>query len=181
MTIQSCSVFCGSRSGYSARYTEDARSLGTALAQNNITLIYGGGQAGLMGSVADATLQAGGNVKGIIPSFLEARELLHEGVTDLEITEDMPSRKAKLFDLADAYIILPGGFGTFDEFSEILVNRQLGLHDKPIIILNTDRWAISLIETLDTAIKQGFAEKHAHDFYHVAPDVSSLIKQLNNF
>lgn len=178
MSLKTCSVFCGSRSGHSPRYTEVARALGEALAHNGLTLVYGGGQAGLMGSVADATLKAGGPVKGIIPSFLEAREVLHAGVTDLDVTEDMPSRKAKLFDLADAYIILPGGFGTLDEFAEVLVNKQLGLHNKPIIILNVEEWANPLLATLQASITQGFAEDHAQQFYSVVESVPAAIELL---
>lgn len=180
MTLKNCTVFCGSRSGLSAHYTQEARALGEALAAHQFTLIYGGGQTGLMGSVADATLIAGGHVKGIIPRFLEAREVLHEGVTDLNVTEDMPSRKAKLFDLADAYIILPGGFGTLDEFAEVLVNRQLGLHDKPIVILNTDGWADPLLALLHASVEQGFAEADSHQLYTVVTTVPEVIKALTN-
>lgn len=180
MTLKNCTVFCGSRSGNSPHYTEEARALGKALAIHRFTLVYGGGQTGLMGSVADASLKAGGNVKGIIPSFLEAREVLHEGVTDLDVTEDMPSRKAKLFDLADAYIILPGGFGTLDEFAEVLVNRQLGLHNKPIIILNTDGWADPLLALLQASIDQGFAEADSHHLYRVVTTVPDVIAALTN-
>ncbi|MCT6837686.1 MAG: TIGR00730 family Rossman fold protein [Bifidobacteriales bacterium] len=178
MAIQFCSVFCGSRPGHNPNYMHTARALGTALAQAGITLVYGGGKAGLMGAVADATLQAGGRVKGIIPRFLEAREILHEGVTDLDVTEDMPTRKAKLFEIADAYIVLPGGFGTFDEFSEVLVNRQLGLSQRPIIILNAHGWADALIAMLRTTLEQGFADATASSLYEVVEDVPSVIRLL---
>lgn len=178
MTIRYCSVFCGSRPGHDPAYMEAARALGMALGHAGITLIYGGGRAGLMGAVADATLQAGGTVKGIIPRFLEAREILHEGVTDLEITEDMPSRKARLFEAADAYVILPGGFGTFDEFSEVLVNRQLALSQRPIIILNTGGWASPLIAMLNATVEQGFADEGAQRLYDVVDDVSGVIRRL---
>ena len=178
MTIRCCSVFCGSRTGHDPAYMQAARALGTALGNAGITLVYGGGKAGLMGAVADATLQAGGTVKGVIPRFLEAREILHEGVTDLEITEDMPARKARLFDMADAYIVLPGGFGTFDEFSEVLVNRQLGLSRRPIIILNTRGWADPLIALLDATRQQGFADEGAQTLYEIVDDVAGVIRRL---
>lgn len=178
MTIRYCAVFCGSRPGHDPAYMQTARTLGTALGKAGITLVYGGGKAGLMGAVADAALQAGGAVKGIIPRFLEAREILHEGVTDLEVTEDMPSRKAKLFDIADTYIILPGGFGTFDEFSEVLVNRQLGLSQRPIIILNTQGWANPLIAMLDATLEQGFADEGAQTLYDIVDDVPDVIQRL---
>ncbi len=178
MTIRYCSVFCGSRPGHDPAHMQTAQSLGTALGHAGITLVYGGGKAGLMGAVADATLNAGGLVKGIIPRFLEAREVLHEGVTDLEVTEDMPTRKAKLFEIADAYIILPGGFGTFDEFSEVLVNRQLGLSQRPIIILNINGWADPLITMLNATLEQGFADEGAQTLYEVVEDVPSVIRRL---
>ncbi|MBE1724088.1 MULTISPECIES: LOG family protein [Acetobacteraceae] len=178
MTIRSCSVFCGSRPGHDPAHMQVARALGTALGEAGLTLVYGGGTAGLMGAVADATLLAGGTVKGIIPRFLEAQEILHEGVTDLEVTEDMPSRKARLFEEADAYVILPGGFGTFDEFMEVLVNRQLGLSQRPIIILNTNGWADPLIALLQATQAQGFADAGAETLYEVVTDVPSVMRRL---
>ncbi len=178
MPIQRCAVFCGSRNGHSPLYQETTRALGTALAQAGITLVYGGGKAGLMGAVADAALQAGGDVKGVIPSFLEVREVLHEDVTDLDVTEDMPSRKAKLFDLADAYIVIAGGFGTLDEFYEVLVNKQLGLHHKPIFILNMHQWADPLIALINASIEQGFADPSSHKLYDVVDDIPTLINRL---
>ncbi len=178
MIPRSCSVFCGSRPGHNPAHMQTARALGTALGEAGIMLVYGGGKAGLMGAVADATLRAGGTVKGIIPRFLEARETLHEGVTDLEVTEDMPSRKARLFEEADAYIILPGGFGTFDEFMEVLVNRQLGLSQRPIIILNTDGWAGPLLALLTATQEQGFADEGAQALYEVVNNVTDVILRL---
>lgn len=179
--IQTCAVFCGSRPGNHPAYLETASELGRELSSHNITLIYGGGQTGLMGAVADAVLAHHGKVKGIIPLFLKDKEVIHKGVTDLTITEDMPSRKHLLFDWAESYLVLPGGFGTFDEFSEVLVNRQIGLHQKPIIILNVANWAKDLIATLDAAIEQGLADNDAHKHYHVTTNIEETITLLRKF
>lgn len=176
--IKSCAVFCGSRPGRLPAYALAAREVGTALGEAGITLIYGGGNCGLMGQVADATLQAGGTVKGIIPDFLHAREGMHEGVSDLEVTEDMPSRKARLFGLPDSFVILPGGMGTLDEFAEVMVNRQLGLAHKPICILNVAGWADPLLACLDAMVAQGFAEADMLDYFKTVPDAESMIAFL---
>lgn len=178
MALKTCAVFCGSRPGNNPAYLEAATELGKALASSHLTLIYGGGQTGIMGAIADSMLAYKGKVKGIIPLFLKDKEVMHEGVTDLTITEDMPSRKKMLFDCAEAYIVLPGGFGTFDEFTEVLVNRQIGLHQKPIIILNVAHWADDLIKILDAAIKQGLADADAHKHYHITSTIEETIHLL---
>ncbi|QHI95999.1 TIGR00730 family Rossman fold protein [Aristophania vespae] len=179
MKIKNCTVFCGSRDGFDPIFSQTAIELGKALAQADITLIFGGGATGLMGKVANGALQAGGQVEGYITDFLEEREHRHGGLTKLEVLSDMPARKERLFTLGDAYIILPGGFGTFDEFTEVLVNRQLALHNKPIIILNIAHWADALLQLLNVTIEQGFAETESHNFYQVVEDVPSAIKALS--
>ncbi|GBR51822.1 lysine decarboxylase [Neokomagataea thailandica NBRC 106555] len=148
--------------------------LGHGLAQAKITLVYGGGHVGLMGAVADSALKAGGRVIGIIPTFLHQREVMHQGVTELEITPDMHTRKARMFELSDCFAILPGGFGTFDEMMEIVTWRQLNLHSKPIIVLNVKGWANSLIQTLDDAVAQGFVEPETRGFIQVCSDVDAF-------
>lgn len=178
MNIQNCTVFCGSRNGVIHAYQQTATELGTAMAKNNLTLIYGGGGSGMMGTIANAVLKAGGHVKGITTSFLEEQELRYEGLTDLQIVNDMPTRKKALFEWGDVYIVLPGGFGTFDEFMEVLVNRQLGFHKKPILILNTSQWADPLLALLEATIQQGFADADIASFYSVVADVPSLMKIL---
>lgn len=173
-------VFCGSRFGHHPAYKEAAENVGATLAALDMHLVYGGGDVGLMGVVADAAIQGGGRVTGIIPQFLEAREVMHRGVTDLIVTDSMHTRKQKMFALSDAFLILPGGFGTFDELMEILTWRQLKLHDKPILILNVQNWARSLIATLDDAMTEGFASPEARRLVEVVPDVESAFVRLKS-
>ncbi|TPW36227.1 LOG family protein [Oecophyllibacter saccharovorans] len=177
-TVSSCAVFCGSRPGRLPAYTEAARAVGTALAEAGITLIYGGGNCGLMGQVADAVLAAGGTVKGIIPQFLHSREGMHAGVTDLEVTADMPSRKERLFTLPQAYVILPGGIGTLDEFAEVLVNHQLDQGRKPICVVNAAGWADPLLACLEAMVEQGFAEPALMEYFGVVADAEAMIRYL---
>nr|WP_294916533.1 TIGR00730 family Rossman fold protein [uncultured Neokomagataea sp.] len=178
MTIRSCAVFCGSRFGHNPAYAESMTQLGTELAKANITLVYGGGHVGLMGTIADSTLQAGGRVIGVIPTFLHQREIMHEGVTELEITPDMHTRKARMFELSDAFAILPGGFGTFDEMMEIVTWRQLNLHTKSITIVNVQGWANSLIQVLDDAVEQGFVTPETRSLITICSDVSEFISLI---
>ncbi|MDF7673758.1 TIGR00730 family Rossman fold protein [Acetobacteraceae bacterium ESL0709] len=180
MTIEKCTVFCGSRDGNSPVYTQAARELGHAMAKEKLALIYGGGAGGMMGTLARTIVKAGGHVKGITTSFLEEQELRYKGLSDLEIVADMPTRKKALFELGDVYIILPGGFGTFDEFMEVLVNRQLNLHKKPIFILNTNHWADPLLALMEATIQQAFAPAEIHTFYTVVENVPALIKALKS-
>ncbi len=130
--------------------------MGTALAQRNLTLVYGGGNIGLMGAVADAALEAGGRVLGVIPQHLDDWEVGHRGLTELEIVDSMHERKARMADLADAFVALPGGLGTFEELFEILTWAQLGLHQKPFGLLNTAGYYVSLLALLDTAVQERF-------------------------
>jgi uncharacterized protein (TIGR00730 family) len=145
-------VFCGSSSGVRPGYATTARELGRLLAGRNIGLVYGGGSVGLMGILADATLAAGGEVIGVIPQSLADREVAHRGLSELRIVETMHERKAVMADLADAFIAMPGGFGTLDEFFEILTWAQLGIHAKPCGLLNVESYFDSLLEFLDRAV-----------------------------
>jgi uncharacterized protein (TIGR00730 family) len=138
-------VFCGSRLGHDPRHREAAVTLGRALAKARIRLIYGGGRVGLMGVLADACLEAGGSVTGVIPTFLARRELEHEGLTELIETATMHARKAIMAERAEAFVTLPGGLGTYDETIEIITWRQLGLHDKPVILCDVAGSARPLI------------------------------------
>ncbi|NHN87398.1 LOG family protein [Acetobacter conturbans] len=176
--IAAAAVFCGSRFGNRPAYKKAAEAMGAGLAQANIHLVYGGGDVGLMGTVADAAIHAGGRVTGIIPEFLKAREVMHRGVTELVVTDSMHTRKQKMFALADAFLILPGGFGTFDELMEILTWRQLKLHDKPIIVVNVENWARSLIAMLNDAVEEGFASPEARSLVQIVPDVASALECL---
>ncbi|GAC1345005.1 MAG: TIGR00730 family Rossman fold protein [Acetobacteraceae bacterium] len=176
--IRSVAVFCGSRSGHSPTYRQAAEALGAGLAAAGLRLIYGGGRVGLMGVVADAVLAGGGTVLGIIPGFLQRREVAHEGGIELVVTETMHDRKRRMFEAADAFVTMPGGLGTFDETVEITTWRQLGLHDKPLLICNVDGWAQPYLDMLGAAVRQGFAEPSSTGLYEVVPDVAAVLNRL---
>jgi hypothetical protein len=154
-------VFCGSSHGNKPVYTDIARQTGAALARRKIALVYGGGQIGLMGVVADGALEAGGEVIGVIPQALATKELAHAGLTKLHVVSSMHERKALMAELSDGFIALPGGFGTLDEFCEILTWAQLGLHSLPCGVLDVNNYFDPLLEQLDRAVAEGFlAPKH---------------------
>jgi uncharacterized protein (TIGR00730 family) len=161
--INSLAVFCGSKHGFDEMYTTQAITLGKIMAQRNIRLIYGGGKTGIMGAVADAVLQAGGKVTGIIPHVLVAWEHQHERLTEMIIADDMHSRKKKMYELCDAAIILPGGFGTLDELFEMLTWNQLSIHDKKIFILNTNGFYDHLLRHITSLEKNGFLYESAKE------------------
>jgi uncharacterized protein (TIGR00730 family) len=171
-------VFCGAREGRHPAWREAAVALGTGLARAGIRLIYGGGRLGLMGVVADAALDAGGEVMGIIPEFLTTMEVAHDRVTNLVVTDSMHSRKRRMFELADAFITMPGGLGTLDETVEIITWRQLGLHEKPVLICNVAGWADALLAAFETTVTDGFASPSARGLYHVVPDVEAALSAL---
>jgi uncharacterized protein (TIGR00730 family) len=149
-------VYCGSSIGSREEYRAVARELGRALAEADFRLVYGGAHVGLMGAVADAALAAGGEVIGVIPQQLVDREVAHRGLTELHIVENMHQRKHMMADLADAFIALPGGYGTLDELCEVLGWAQLELHNKPIILLDTADYWQPLFTMFDRAVKEGF-------------------------
>ena len=148
-------VYCGSSAGDDPRFAAVARAFGAALARAGIGVVYGGGRVGLMGAVADAALEAGGEVIGVIPRFLEEREVAHRGV-DLRVVESMHERKQLMSELSDAFVALPGGFGTFEEFFEIVTWVQLRLIDAPCIIANVDGYYDALVALIDGAVENGF-------------------------
>jgi uncharacterized protein (TIGR00730 family) len=172
-------VFCGSRAGHDPAGHKAAADLGTGLAARGIRLIYGGGRTGLMGALADATLAAGGHVTGVIPDFLTRMEVAHTGVTALHVTESMHTRKRMMFDLADAFITLPGGLGTLDETVEMITWRQLGLHGKPVLLCNAGGWADTLLAALESTIAQGFAGVEARGLFDVLADVPAVLARLD--
>ena len=176
--IQSVAVFCGSRPGKDPACRRAAEALGDGLARAGKTLIYGGGRVGLMGAVADAALKAGGHVIGVIPSFLTRTEVAHPGVSELIVTETMHTRKTRMFELADAFVSMPGGLGTFDETIEIITWRQLGLHDKPLLICDVAGSAGPLLAMLESAIASGFAEPDIRKLYKKVDGVAALIGKL---
>ncbi|MDE7547990.1 TIGR00730 family Rossman fold protein [Acetobacter fabarum] len=175
LTVRSVAVFCGSRMGDKPVYRQTAELAGKMLAEKNIRLIYGGGANGLMGVVADAVIRSGGAVTGVIPEFLKTRERMHDQVSELIVTGSMHARKQIMFAQADAFWILPGGFGTFDETMEILTWKQLGQHKKPILLVNVDGWGDAMVGMLDTAVSQGFASAEARTLFQVVPDISAAL------
>ena len=178
MQRRSVVVFCGSRSGHDPALREAAIALGRGLARADMRLIYGGGRVGLMGAVADAVLAEGGEVVGIIPEFLTAMEVAHGGLSELVVTDSMHSRKRRMFELADAFVTMPGGLGTLDETVEIVTWRQLGLHDKPVLICNKGNWADALLGAFEATIDAGFASPSARDLFEVLPDVAAVLARL---
>lgn len=177
--IEKYAVFCGSRFGSQPDFKDDAVSIGEGLGKRGLTLVYGGGAVGLMGVVADHTLKSGGKVHGVIPEFLHDRETKHEGIHTLEITQTMMERKARLFALGDAFIVLPGGLGTLDEFSEVLVDAQLDIAQKPIYIINTCGWADKLLEFFDELHSIGFVDKKLSEHFKVFPDARSFFASID--
>jgi hypothetical protein len=158
-TLSRVCVFCGSSTGSRAEYTAAAENLGHELAARGIGLVFGGGCVGLMGVLADAVLAAGGHAIGVIPHALVARELAHLGLHELRIVNSMHERKAVMASLAEAFIALPGGFGTFEEFCEVVTWTQLGLHEKRCGLLNTDGYYDPLLALFDRAVEDGFVPR----------------------
>jgi uncharacterized protein (TIGR00730 family) len=176
--VHSVAVFCGSRFGADPAFAAGARALGRGLAVAGMRLVYGGGRIGLMGAIADAVLEAGGEVLGVIPEFLARLEVAHSGVAELVVTDSMHSRKQRMFAEADAFVSLPGGLGTLDETIEIITWRQLGLHDKPILLCDIAGSAAPLQAAIEAAITLGFASARARDLFEVINGVLPLLERL---
>ena len=172
-------VFTGAASGVNTFYKDAAYQLGLMLGSRGLGLAYGGGKLGLMGAVADGMLAANGKVTGIIPKFLDNVEVGHKGVTDLHIIDSMHERKAMMYDAADAFIILPGGLGTLDETMEIITWRQLGLHQKPIIIVNLNGYWDSMLIMFQNIIDQGFMHHGHTGHFDQVDDLDSLMDKLD--
>ncbi|TDW95965.1 LOG family protein [Dinghuibacter silviterrae] len=171
-------VFCGSSAGTDPVYLHQARLLGETLAGKKIGVVYGGASVGLMGAVADGALAAGGSVTGVIPAFLKTREIEHRGLTTLEVVENMHQRKQRIAELSDGAIALPGGFGTLEELFEVLTWGQLGLHQKPIGLLNTGGFYDDLLRWLDKAVSAGFLKKQNRETILVSEVVGGLLEKM---
>lgn len=171
-------VFCGSNAGARPSYAQAALELGTLLAREDLGLVFGGGRVGLMGKLADAALAAGGEVVGVIPQALVARELAHRRVTDLRVVASMHERKALMAELSDAFIALPGGYGTLDEFCEILTWVQLGLQRKPCGVLNVEGYYDWLLRFFDHAVEERFIHPAHREMLIVDDDPSKLLARL---
>ena len=153
--MKSVAVYCGASSGSNEIYTHLAQAMGRTLAERGMTLVYGGGRVGLMGAVADSALQHGGRVIGVIPDFLVAKEVEHRGITELHIVKSMHERKLLMADLAEGFVAMPGGFGTLEELFEVLTWGQLGLHRKPVAVLNVQGYYDHLLRALDHMATEG--------------------------
>lgn len=174
-------VFCGSAAGHHPAYAEAARVTGRLLAAQRYTLIYGGGNIGLMGILADAALQHGGRVIGVIPEFLLEKEVGHTTLTELMVVQTMHERKKKMADLADAFIMLPGGWGTLDETAEILTWKQLGLIRQPVAILNTLGFYNHLISQMDDMVQQGFLKPVYRNMIFIGHSPEVVLSHLSSF
>jgi uncharacterized protein (TIGR00730 family) len=176
--LRAVAVFCGARPGNSPVFRAAATELGHGLARAGIRLIYGGGRVGLMGAIADAVLEAGGEVTGVIPEFLTRQEVAHDGVTEMQITDSMHTRKRLMFDDADAFVSFAGGLGTLDETFEILTWKQLQLHDKPILLTDIAGSARPLLATIEAAIEAGFAGPEVRDLFTWVDGVPETLRLL---
>ncbi len=174
-------VFCGSSSGFSNGYSENARRLGQILVSEKYHLVYGGGSVGLMGILADTVLSKGGQVTGVIPHFLVEKEVDHKGITKMITVNSMHERKQKMAELSDAFIAMPGGFGTFEELFEVLTWSQLGLLEKPIGLLNVDGFYDSLVSMLNTMVSGGFLKIENREMLIIDESPAGLIDKMKNF
>ena len=176
--VRSICVYCGSSGRVAQRYRRSAERLGTEIGGRGMRLIYGGGRVGLMGLTADAVLAAGGAVVGIIPEHIQVLEVEHTGLTELHIVDSMHTRKRMMFERSDAFVVLPGGLGTLDETFEIITWKQLGLHDKPIVIVDDGGYWKPLLELLEHMIDGGFARVEHLDLFRVVDDVDHVFDAL---
>ena len=176
--LRSVCVFCGSRPGHLPAYAEAARALGTGIADKGWRLVYGAGDVGLMGEVARAALHQGARTMGVIPTHLMGREQGKRDLAQLVITQDMHERKKVMFMNSDAIVVLPGGAGSLDEFFEVLTWRQIGLHTKPILLLDIEGYWQPLLALLDHVIAQGFAEAAMKDYFQTVPDVATALNRI---
>lgn len=176
--ISSLCVFCGAQNAVPKHFLEMGAYFGEQLAKHNIRLIYGAGDCGIMGAVANATLKAGGHATGVFPRSLKNLENEHQSLTETILVESMHERKKKMFDLADGFVVLPGGFGTMDETFEVLTWKQLKFHDKPIIIVNYHHYWTPLIQLMDNIINIGFAKPENAQLYTVVTELDEVFNVL---
>ncbi len=177
---KSVTVYCSSSNSLPESYYSSAAELGKGLAERDVSLVFGGGNVGLMGCIASAVMQHGGTARGVIPRFLEEKEIAHYGITELHIVESMHERKMKLADFADAFIILPGGFGTLDELMEIITWRHLGHHDKPIILFNIDGIWEPLLEFFEKLAEKKLVRPDHKLLYHRCDTVEDIYKIVSS-
>lgn len=179
--MQSICVFCGSNPGARLLFQEAAVAMGGAIAQRGLTLVYGGGKAGLMGHLADAALAAGAEVIGVMPEFLVAKEISHDNLTQLHIVESMHERKTKMATLADGFLALPGGYGTLEEFCEVLTWANLGLHQKPCGLLNVDQYYDPLLAMFDRATQENLVRARMRSLVLTAETPDALLHEMETY
>ena len=176
--IKSICVFCGSQHGTDPRYRAAARHLGELAAAAGVAVIYGGGHVGLMGATADAAVAAGGEVVGFIPARLLEREVGHRAITELVVTQDMFERKQRMIEGADAFVVLPGGLGTLDELLEVVTLRQLGYHDKPVLLVNLGGYWDPFLALVERVVEHGFAAPGARHLFATVPSIEAALAAL---
>ena len=174
-------VFCGSSEGKGDRYVATARALGKALAERQATVVYGGASVGTMGALADAALAAGGRVFGVIPDRLMKKEVGHASLSELVVVETMHERKALMSERASGYVVLPGGYGTYEELFEVITWKQLGIHKKPIIVVNVEGFFDPMLAQIERAIAEEFMRPDLRDYMIVVTDVASVLRALDAY
>jgi uncharacterized protein (TIGR00730 family) len=179
--MKSICVFCGSSPGFQPEYTASARKLGALLAARGLTLVYGGGNVGMMGQIANAVLENGGAVTGVIPQAIADMEVAHTGLNDLRIVDSMHTRKALMAELSDGFIALPGGLGTLEEFVEVLTWAQLGFHEKPCGLLNTHGYYDRLLTFIDHVADQQFIQPAHRDLILVDEEPAALLEKFSGY
>lgn len=179
MELKRICVYCGSSTIRDAAVEQEVRTFGREIARRGIQLVYGGSSLGLMGAVADEVLSAGGKVTGVIPKALEGRESAHRGLTELRVVGTMHEREQLLFDLADAFVAFPGGFGTLEEIIEMLTWKQLGIHGKPIVIANLGGYFDPMLQQFELAIRKGYARPETRILFAVADGTRSILTLLD--
>ena len=176
--VRRVAVYCGSADGTNPAYLAEARALGAAIAAAGLGLVYGGANIGLMGAVADAALARGAHAIGVLPELLAGREIAHDGLTQFELVSTMHERKARMVELADAFLVLPGGYGTLEELLEVVTWAQLGLHAKPCIVINTAGYWDGLLAFLDSAVAAGFIKQKNRDLLRVAANAEEAVAMV---
>lgn len=179
-TIKNVCVFCGSSRGANPAYAASARALGTAMANRGFGLVYGGGRVGLMGELAQAMLAAGGEAIGVIPDALLKREVGHGALTRLEVVDSMHERKARMAELSEAFIAMPGGFGTFEEWFEIITWAQLGIHEKPVALLNVAGYFDPLLEMIERSVNEEFIRPQHRALFSVADTPQGVLDSIEH-
>lgn len=178
MKIKKLCVFCGASDAVEPHFLEHGKQFGKMMAERNIRLVYGGGDCGMMGAVANSVMKAGGEVTGVFPKFLNEYESEHTSLTEMIMVEDMHTRKWKMFEESDGIAVLPGGFGTLDESFEVITWKQLGRHEKPIIINNYQGYWNALVSLKEHIIENGFAKPETRDLYKVVDSLEEVFEAL---